>query len=87
MLLKPDEHGRIILPEAYLRALGIEENGEVEIGLFSNEIILRKPNLGCVFCNSAAHLVRAEGLFVCRTCINSLNEARDGGSIYVMKID
>jgi len=87
MRLKLDDQGRITLPKSWLNPLEIEENSEVAIALFTNEIVIRKPIDSCVFCNSVANLVRADDRFVCRTCIERLHEARDGGAIYVTKMD
>lgn len=58
MTRKVDELGRIVLPIDYRQALNISEKDELEITLDDDKIILRKPVVGCRFCQSTASLVQ-----------------------------
>lgn len=73
-----DELGRIVLPIEYRQSLNISEKDELDIILDSDKIIIRKPIAGCRFCQSTASLVQIGSDYVCRECIQRLQDAKDG---------
>ena len=82
MIIKTGQKGRIILPEQYMKALQIENGSDVEVILGANELIIKKVFPGCIFCNSAANLLRVGRLYVCRQCIDRLGEAKENDFLY-----
>jgi transcriptional pleiotropic regulator of transition state genes len=84
---KVDELGRIVLPAEYRNALNVKEKDEVNLSLGAGMITIKKPILGCHFCNSAVNLVRIGGETVCKSCIQRLYEAKDDDVILPIKID
>ena len=87
MFGKIDELGRVVLPREYRRVLGIDGEDEVEILLSANEIVIRKPIFGCVFCGAAHGLARMGDLCVCRLCARRLYEAGEGDVLYVVNVE
>lgn len=70
---KVDELGRIVLPVELRRTLDIAEKDELEIFLEDDRIILQKRDAFCVFCGSINRLVDYRAKYVCRDCIEKLN--------------
>ncbi|MBQ4600032.1 MAG: AbrB/MazE/SpoVT family DNA-binding domain-containing protein [Oscillospiraceae bacterium] len=70
---KVDELGRIVLPVELRRSLDIGEKDELEIFLESERIVLQKKDDRCVFCGAVNHLTGFRDRFVCRECIEKLN--------------
>lgn len=72
---KVDELGRIVLPIELRRTLDIAEGNSLEIFVDSEgEIILKKYQSGCVFCNNLEHLWKSKGKWVCQKCVDTLAE-------------
>jgi len=74
MVRKVDELGRIVLPIEMRRTLNIEEKDSLEIYVEGENIILRKNQASCVFCESVNELISFGGKNVCRDCIKKLAE-------------
>lgn len=87
MIVKTDELGRIILPKEYREVLKIREEDEIEIVLEANEIIIKKPIFGCVFCHAAVTCIRIENLSVCGSCIEKLHNAKKNHLLYISRIE
>lgn len=71
---KVDELGRIVLPIELRRTLGIEEKDRIEIFVDGESIILRKYQLGCIFCDNAKDIINYKGKNICPDCIRAMNE-------------
>ena len=73
-----DMLGRIVMPKAMRRVLGIKTGDALEIFTEDNRIILMKYERGCVFCGSLLSfrnehdMKMIEGKMVCRECIADL---------------
>lgn len=67
-----DELGRVVLPVELRRVLGIEVKDPLEIFVEEENIILRKYEPACVFCQSAENVVKHSGRQVCKDCISEL---------------
>ncbi|MBQ2961178.1 MAG: AbrB/MazE/SpoVT family DNA-binding domain-containing protein [Oscillospiraceae bacterium] len=71
---KVDELGRIVLPIEMRRTLNIEEKDSLEIYVEGDNVILRKYQPTCIFCESTKNLVNLRGKNVCPDCIEKLKE-------------
>lgn len=69
---KVDELGRIVLPIEMRRTLDIEERDALEIYVEGDNIILRKYQAACVFCDSVREITSFKGRCVCADCIAKL---------------
>ena len=85
MIRKIDKQGRVALPPWYMRELDIKD--EVDIILKTNQIIIKKPIWGCVFCGAATKLIRIRDMDVCRNCINRMYDSKDNDILYITKTD
>ena len=69
---KVDELGRVVLPIEMRRTLDISEKDALEIYVEGENIILRKYQESCVFCDSSRDLVNFNGRNICKACIEKL---------------
>ena len=69
---KVDELGRIVLPIEMRRTLDIAEKDALEIYVEGDNVILRKYQAACVFCDSVKDIISFKGRNVCTDCINKL---------------
>ena len=69
---KVDELGRIVLPIEMRRTLDIAENDALEIYVDGDNIILRKYQPTCIFCDNAKGVISFKGKNVCPDCISKL---------------
>ena len=69
---KVDELGRIVLPIELRRTLNINEKDSLEIYVDSNQIILKKYQPACIFCNNAGNIVSYNGKNICTDCLKDL---------------
>lgn len=70
---KVDELGRIVLPIEMRRTLDIAEKDTLEVYVEGENIILRKYQDACVFCDSVRDLINYKGRCVCLECIAALS--------------
>jgi len=71
---KVDEVGRIVLPIEMRRTLDIEEKDALEIYVDGENIILRKYQNACIFCDSKKGIITFAGKNICRSCIEKLGK-------------
>ena len=69
---KVDELGRIVLPIEMRRTLDIAEKDALEIYVDGDNIILRKYQPTCIFCDNAENVINFKGKHVCPDCIAKL---------------
>ena len=69
---KVDELGRIVLPIEMRRTLDIAEKDALEIYVEGENIILRKYQASCIFCDNVKGVIQYRGKNVCPDCINKL---------------
>ena len=72
MARKVDDLGRIVLPVELRRLYGIRTGDALEISVDGDAIVLRKLELGCVFCGAMVGLADFRGRHVCRPCAAEL---------------
>ena len=71
---KVDELGRIVLPIELRRTLGIAEKDALEIYVDGENIVLKKYEPACIFCNNAKDIVVFKNRNICSKCISELKE-------------
>ena len=71
---KIDDLGRMVIPIELRKTMNINKKDPVEIFVDEENIILRKYEPACIFCNSTADNLEYEGRIICRDCIEKLNE-------------
>ncbi len=67
-----DGLGRIVLPIEIRAALGIKTKDLLEISVLGDDIILRKNETSCIFCDGTEDLTKYENRTICRKCIVKL---------------
>ena len=71
---KVDELGRIVLPIELRRTLGIAEKDALEIYVDGENIILKKYEPACIFCNNAKDVIVFRNRNICSECIAALKK-------------
>ena len=69
-----DSLGRVVPPMEMRRALGIGDRDTIEFTLEGDAIVIRKCQLGCVFCGSEKDLIEYRERLVCPECRKHLTE-------------
>lgn len=69
---KMDTLGRVVIPIELRRTLSIDIKDSIEIFVDNDNIILKKYNPACFFCENMADLKSFEGKNICRNCIDKL---------------
>ncbi|SFV07720.1 AbrB/MazE/SpoVT family DNA-binding domain-containing protein [Alicyclobacillus macrosporangiidus] len=67
-----DQLGRVVLPIELRRTLNIQEKDGLEIFTEGDQIILRKYEPGCIFCNEVEEVREFRGKMVCEKCREDL---------------
>lgn len=69
---KLDQLGRIVIPKEIRNTFDINEADPVEIFVEGGDIILRKYQPACVFCNETSDVTEFNGKNVCKKCIKKI---------------
>ena len=67
-----DQLGRIVIPKELRTTFDLNEKDPIEIYVDGNDIILRKYQPACIFCNEATDVIQYQGKNVCRSCLEKL---------------
>ena len=67
-----DDLGRVVLPIELRKSLNIEKKDLLEIFVDGSNIILKKHQKSCVFCENTDELTDFKGKTVCKNCIKNL---------------
>lgn len=67
-----DTQGRIVIPKSFRIAINMHEGDSVEIFTDEAQIICRKYQPGCVFCDSTDDIREVRGIRVCRKCAREI---------------
>ena len=67
-----DSLGRIVLPIELRRTLDIAQKDSLEIYVEGNQIILKKYEPTCIFCDNAKDVVVFKGKNICPRCLTEL---------------
>lgn len=71
---RADELGRVVLPMELRRTLDIAEKDALEIYVNGANIILKKYEPACIFCNEAKHITNYKGKNICSDCMGELKD-------------
>lgn len=71
-LIRVDKLGRIVIPVAVRRTLGIMENDILELGQENSKIIITKRVDKCEFCKSKNNLRDYHGKKICLSCLSNI---------------
>lgn len=71
---KVDELGRVVLPIELRRTLSIAEKDALEIYVDGQNIILKKYEPACIFCDNAKDVVVYKGKNICSECLTELKK-------------
>ncbi len=69
---KLDQLGRIVIPKELRNTFDLEEGDPIEIFVDGNDIILRKYQPACIFCNDATDIIQYENKNICKNCLAKL---------------
>lgn len=71
---KVDELGRIVLPIELRRTLDIAERDSLEIYVSDDNIVLKKHQPSCIFCDSMKDIRIFRDKNVCSSCVTQLGK-------------
>lgn len=74
MVRKVDELGRVVIPIELRRTLDINVKDALEIFTEGQQIIMKKYESSCVFCNSTDDLVQYQGKLICKECLAEIQK-------------
>jgi len=78
MIRRVDGMGRMVIPMELRRTLDLPVGVPMEIFVDRGQIILRKYEPGCVFCNNLSGVVRFKDKYVCDDCRKLLRGMGNG---------
>jgi transcriptional pleiotropic regulator of transition state genes len=67
-----DELGRIVLPADIRKQFSLDSHDALEILIEDNNLVLRKYQPCCVFCDSSEDVFEYHGKTVCRKCAKEM---------------
>ena len=71
---KLDQLGRIVIHKELRNTLDLAEGDPIEIFVEGSDIILRKYQPACIFCNDARDVIHYRDKLVCRNCLEQLKK-------------
>jgi len=71
---KLDQLGRIVIPKELRSTFDLKETDPIEIFVEGEDIVLRKYQPACIFCNEATDGVQFEGKNVCKKCLSKIKK-------------
>lgn len=69
-----DQLGRIVIPKELRSVFDLKQEDPIEIFVEGEDIILRKYQPACIFCNEATDVTQFEGKNVCKKCLARLKK-------------
>ncbi|WP_025027043.1 AbrB/MazE/SpoVT family DNA-binding domain-containing protein [Caldalkalibacillus mannanilyticus] len=74
---KTDQLGRIVLPKSTRKHFNIDTGESLEFFIdANNQIVLRKYNPSCSFCDSYEDNLIFKNKNLCRTCVSEIKEIK-----------
>mgnify|MGYP000138762013 FL=1 len=70
-----DKLGRIVIPKELRRIYGLTVDDSVEIFVNDDQIVIKKYEPACIFCNNTDGIVLYEGKSICKSCLEKINAA------------
>lgn len=71
---KLDQLGRIVIPKELRNTFDLKEEDPIEIFVEGSDIILRKYQPACIFCNDAGNVISFEGKNICKKCMQKIQK-------------
>lgn len=71
---KVDELGRVVLPIELRRTLDINEKDSLEIFVDGSQIMLKKYEPACIFCQSNDDVIIYGGKNICKACLTEMTK-------------
>lgn len=72
---KISKSGAVTLPAALRREFGIDQGEKFNIGVDAEgSITLKRTQGSCIFCKSENDLITHSSRFVCKSCVESINQ-------------
>ena len=71
---KLDQLGRIVIPKELRSTFDLKETDPIEIFVEGEDIVLRKYQPACIFCNEATDVVQFENKNVCKKCLAKIKK-------------
>ena len=71
---KIDPLGRIVIPMELRRTSGIKESDPMEIYTEGDQIILKKYEPACIFCNEAKDVINYRGKNIYNHCLDEMRK-------------
>lgn len=71
---KLDTLGRIVIPMELRKIFDLDIGDPIEIFVEGSDIILRKYQPACIFCNDATDIVTVRGKNICRKCLDEMKD-------------
>jgi len=81
IIRKFDELGRITLPKEIRDRLGLEIKSPIEIFIDGKNIILRKQEITCTFCDVEKNLNEFNGKKICNKCLGKIKKYKNNSGI------
>ena len=73
-----DPLGRVVIPKEMRKSYNLEVNDSVEIFVGDNEeIILKKYEPACMFCDSKYDIINYHNKMICKKCLAEINKLAD----------
>lgn len=72
MIRRLDELGRVVIPKEIRKQLDIDEKDSLEIFVDKKNIILKKVEDTCVFCEKSKDLISYKGKLICKECLENI---------------
>ena len=69
-----DSLGRIVLPIELRRTLDIAQKDSLEIFVEGNQIVLKKYEPNCAFCENTKDIIQYKGRNICPKCLAELKK-------------
>lgn len=73
---KIDELGRVVIPIELRNKLKIQEKDEMEVFVDGSQIILKKYQPNCVFCNKENGLIGYKDILICNQCVEEISKLK-----------
>lgn len=71
---KIDELGRIVLPIEFRQGMELEPKDGVELYMDGKNLIIKKHEPACTFCNGTEELKLFQKRFVCKECRDKISK-------------
>ena len=72
---KISKSGSVTIPSHIRRQFGISESEKFKIEVVNNgEILLTRIVGSCIMCESNDELIEYKGKYICKECLNNINE-------------